>query len=417
MIRVNSEIGLLKKVIIHTPDDGIEQVTPDKAVEYLYEDIVYLDRMKKEHQVLDQLLKIFIGVENVIDFQDLLTEVCGYDHARKSLVESVAQFEKNDKLLTILLKLSPQHLAYTLITGVLKGSKKIVFSPVSNLIFCRDIGVIINNYLLITQANKRARSRESLLAWHVYHYSKLFAQIHENKWHISLSENVSELLENIENDENEYSIEGGDIMMFGKDHLLIGCSERTHKHAFEKVKEMVFKWNLAKYVAMIEIPKERYCMHLDTVMTRIDEKLCVVYAPLICEKNVIHTKRYTKGIPEPKLYSSVKDLLTDIEPDMQLIPCGGGNTPYQEREQWTDGCNLFAIKPGVAVTYDRNKMTSKAIQKAGYSVYKAEQLIKKIKNGNIEAASIEKTLILVPSNELSRARGGTHCLTFPLCRE
>ncbi|MDX2191115.1 MAG: arginine deiminase family protein [Bacteroidota bacterium] len=417
MIRVTSEIGKLQKVIIHTPDDGIEQVTPDKAVEYLYEDIVYLDKMRKEHNVLRKLLECFIGENNVLDIQDLLFEVCRNEVVRKELIQSTAQFEEVDGLEQILGKMSPKELAYSLITGVVKKTKKILFPPASNYIFCRDIGVVVNNHLLITQANKRARSRESLLSWYVYHYSKTFEIIHRNNWFIKLSNDMDNLIENIIKPENEFSVEGGDVMMFGNDHLLIGCSERTSKYAFEKIKEIIFKWKIVKHVVMVEIPKERYCMHLDTIFTRIDTNVCVVFEPLIMRKGKISIKRFEQGIEEPFIYNSLADLLTEINPNMKFIACGGGITPHQEREQWTDGCNLFAIKPGVAVTYDRNKMTTKAIAKAGYKVMKAEYLIKKLKSGELKAETIEKTLILIPSNELSRARGGTHCLTFPILRE
>ncbi|TAH27626.1 MAG: arginine deiminase, partial [Cytophagales bacterium] len=182
MINVSSEIGNLKKIIIHSPDDGIEMVTPDKAVEYLYEDIVYLDKMRKEHNVFKKVLEAFVGTENVLDIQNLIEEVCQIDYVKKELIEAVCKLEKKPSLISVLSKLSAKNLAYTFITGILKSNKTILISPISNYIFCRDIGVIVNNYLLITQAMKKARSRESLLSWYVYHYSKTFDIIQRNDW-------------------------------------------------------------------------------------------------------------------------------------------------------------------------------------------------------------------------------------------
>ena len=102
---------------------------------------------------------------------------------------------------------------------------------------------------------------------------------------------------------------------------------------------------------------------------------------------------------------------------MEFILSGDGESPYQEREQWTDGCNLVALKPGVAFTYDRNPHTEEAFKKAGYKMVHARQLLKDIKSGKIKVEEIENTIINLPSNELSRARGGSHCMTCPVERE
>jgi arginine deiminase len=264
---------------------------------------------------------------------------------------------------------------------------------------------------------KRARCRESILSWFVYHYSKLFAGVVEHNRLLKLANDSNELVENLNNKYvNELAIEGGDVMTFGEGNLLIGVSERTTRYAFEKMKDLIFKKGAIDNVIMVEIPRERYCMHLDTIFTRIDENVCVVYSPLILENDMLKIRKFTKGKDKPIAYKSLKDLLLDSYPSMEFIECGGGKSPYAEREQWTDGCNLFAIKPGVAVTYDRNKMTTKAIEQAGYKIIKAENFLNKVKSGEINPEKVEKTVILVPSNELSRARGGTHCLTFPIER-
>ncbi len=418
MIKVNSEIGNLKRIIVHSPDDGIEQVTPDKAVEYLYEDIVFLDKMKKEHDIFRRVLEAFVGIENVIDIQNLVEEICENEKVKIELIKTVCEFEGKSELEARLLAMNAKNLAYTLITGIVKASKKVVFSPMSNYIFCRDIGVIVGNHILVTQAMKRARCRESILSWYVYHNSKVFAGVNEHNRIIQLSNDKDELIENLSNSFiNELAIEGGDVMTFGENHLLIGVSERTTKYAFEKMKDIIFKKGAIDNVSMVEIPRERYCMHLDTIFTRIDENVCVVFAPLILADNKLKVKRYQKGKEKPLVYKSLKDLLVEIKPNMEFIECGGGKTPHAEREQWTDGCNLFAIKPGVAVTYDRNKYTTKAIEKAGYNVVRAENLLKKFKSGELDPDTLTQTLIVIPSNELSRARGGTHCLTFPIWRE
>jgi arginine deiminase len=104
-------------------------------------------------------------------------------------------------------------------------------------------------------------------------------------------------------------------------------------------------------------------------------------------------------------------------PGMDFIPCGEGIFPYDEREQWTDACNLFAIRDGVAFTYDRNTRTNEALQERGYTIISASELSRQIKDGLVKTENIAKTIITIPSSELSRARGGPHCMTMPLLRK
>ena len=101
---------------------------------------------------------------------------------------------------------------------------------------------------------------------------------------------------------------------------------------------------------------------------------------------------------------------------MEFIFSGGGISPYQEREQWTDGCNLVAIRPGVAISYDRNLKTLNAFTKAGYQVMDAEEVFRQSHSDSQFIDRMEKTIITIPSAELSRARGGSHCMTCPIKR-
>jgi arginine deiminase len=205
--------------------------------------------------------------------------------------------------------------------------------------------------------------------------------------------------------------------MLNDGYLLIGCSERTTSHAINSLKDLLFDKGVIDNVVQINIPDDRSYMHIDTIFTRVSADDLVCYKPIIYDgisSNVtVHRKDGGKAN-----YDSVRNfMLNEINPNMNFIFAGNGITPYQEREQWTDGCNLVAVKPGVAITYDRNPKTEIAFKNAGYNVITAYDFLDKLEDDSIHVDTIEKTIITIPSSELSRARGGSHCMTCPIVRD
>lgn len=415
-IHVSSEIGILEKVIVHRPDSGIARVSPKRAEELLFDDIVYLPQMQKEHDTLTDILKAFLGKKNVLEITDLIEETINDDPKNKDfIIQRVEDYEELPKSFCQLLEsLSSKELAEVLISGYIAKEDFILFDPIPNYIFTRDIAVVVNDHVIITKANKAARHRENLLTRFIFWRHPIFKKIREEGKVINM--NDIDLFPPSKYGEH-VSLEGGDVMVINEEYLLIGCSERTSMHGIKLLKDHLFEKGVIKNVVVINIPPDRSYMHIDTLFTMINKNEIVAFKPIIYDGNSSNVLvfRSNGGMSE---YASVRAFFeSEINLHVKFIFAGKGVSPYQEREQWTDGCNLVALKPGVALTYDRNPITDVAFLEAGYQIIKAEALLDQLNKKKIKIEDIKKTIIHLPSGELSRARGGSHCMTCPIKRK
>ena len=415
-IQVTTEIGKLKRVIVHRPDEGIARISPKRAEELLFDDIVFLPQMQEEHDVFTDVLRAFLGKENVLETKDLLAGAIGADKATKdwALDQIVGYEELTQRTRQVLADLPDDRLAEVLITGYLEEEDHILFDPIPNFLFTRDIAVTVNDHVIITKPAKEARFRENFLARFIFWSNPIFAHL-KDKGRVINMNHVEEFPPSRRGE--SVSIEGGDMMILNHDYLLIGRSERTSEHAIHSLRNVLFQKGVIKNVVQVNIPQERSYMHIDTIFTQVHNNHIVAFKPIVVDglaSNVeVHRANGTS-----KFYHSIRDfIVNEINPKMEFILSGNGESPYQEREQWTDGCNLVAIKPGVAITYDRNPHTEEAFKEYGYEIIHARQLLKDFKSGKRKPEEIENTIITLPSNELSRARGGSHCMTCPIERE
>ncbi|MFQ5448028.1 MAG: arginine deiminase family protein [Saprospiraceae bacterium] len=415
-IQVSSEIGKLKRVIVHRPDEGIDRISPRRAEELLFDDIVYLPKMQEEHDIFTDVLKAFIGPGNVLETQHLLAGAIGTDAATKEwVINEIVDYEELPKdLKKMLFDLPDDRLANVLITGYLEEEDYILFDPIPNFIFTRDIAVTVNDHIIITKPGKQARFRENYLSRYIFWSHPIFSHLKDEGRIINMN-HYEEFPPSRRGE--AVSMEGGDMMMLNKNYLLIGRSERTSAHAIHTLKARLLKKGVVDNVVQINIPQDRSFMHIDTIFTQINTDHIVAFKPIVVDGLGSNVEVYRSNGTKV-FYHSVRDfIVNEINPKMEFILSGNGEPPYQEREQWTDGCNLVALKPGVALTYDRNPHTEVAFREAGYHVVHATEILKQFKSGKLKPEDMENTIINLPSTELSRARGGSHCMTCPIERE
>jgi arginine deiminase len=473
-IMVSSEVGRLRRLLIHSPDRGLGKVVPSKAQDWLFEDIVHLDTMRREEydyyvklllyfldpdKVRGKLSEIdadtsrsfykpgtegYFNSDKVLDFQLLLEHILKNELTRTRLIATICGIEQcSHHTQQELCSLDAHELAKLFISGSLSGDR-MLFAPLPNLIFTRDIGIIINDHVLLNKPAKAARTRESLLAQYIFFHHPLFAayqdkiiEIPDNEMHFLMPDD--EKL----NDYNRSTLEGGDVMMVSPRHLLIGCSERTTLYAAQQVMKILFSRNVVDTITIIRIPKKRDYMHIDTVFTQVKKNVWVLLSSLgrqgddARKKDVLHffapqamhqemkIMQFIKGLEhKPIEIENLEDLLSDIsrndlgcKEEVKFIYSGNKEFPFGEREQWTDSCNLLALKDGVVIGYDRNDKTLDAFKLAGFRVIEAERLLSLFETGELSPDTLTDTYIMLPSAELSRARGGSHCMSMPLLRD
>jgi arginine deiminase len=407
---ITSEIGEIEAVILHTPGPEVENMTPGNAERALYSDILNLPVAKEEYfqlsAVLEKLTKTF-------QIKDLLTEILEDKDIKTSLVERICTHEGVLNIKEDLLALDHKELASQLIEGVaLKrdslttflSDERYALRPLHNFFFTRDASVTVFNDVMISKMANKVRERESIIMDAIFTYSAHFKTSTINPmstWHVG----------------EETHIEGGDILIAREDILIIGNGARTSTQGIDFLTDHLKKHNGKKHIVVQQLPEApESFIHLDMVFTLLDKETCLVYEPMIGHENNYATILMTIENGQVVSISRQSDLLQCLERlgmKLKPVPCGGDDLWQQEREQWHSGANFFAMAPGKLMGYARNVHTLEALQKEGYSVIKARDVI----NEKINLANYDKFVVTIEGSELPRGGGGARCMTMPVRRK
>lgn len=410
---VHSEIGKLESVIIHTPGSEVENMTPENAERALYSDILNLSIASTEYEQLKGVLK---KVSKVFEVKQLLTDILKSNDVKNELLNEVCNVEKIngcDELFTA----SAEELSKMLIEGLTLqknnltnylSSERFLLRPLHNLFFTRDSAMGMNDHMLIGKMANPVRERESIIMDAIFkHHPKIDSKIlNPVKPEMGINKNLRS------------TIEGGDVQIGRDDVFVIGTGVRTSTQGIDFIIENMKHLKKEKHHIIVqELPETpESFIHLDMVFTFLNTNECMVYPPVIfglSRFRTIHIELENGGVNKIEEYPNIPEALKKLGMDLKPIYCGGtGDSWVQEREQWHSGANFLAFAPGKVIGYKRNVHTIDELNKNGYEVLAAADIIA----GKVSPDNYEKCVVTIAGSELARGGGGARCMTQPIKR-
>lgn len=401
IINVFSEIGKLKKVLLHRPGKELENLMPEYLERLLFDDIPYLKIAQEEHDAFAQIFKekdievVYLedlvaeslyNDEVKIQFINEYIEEAGIKENRESgiLRNYFLSFKSNKEMVSKMMegvrKSEIHDYRGPRLADFLSNQYPFIIDPMPNLYFTRDPFAAIGNGVSIHKMSTETRNRETLFAKYIFDCNPIYKG---TKLFYDRTE--------------KYPLEGGDILILNEEIIAVGISQRTNPNAIEKFASLLLtEENTFKKVLAIDIPKTRAFMHLDTVFTMVDYDKFTIHPNIKSDMSVYVLERNKESsikITEGK--GHLEDILMralNLD-NVELIKCGGNSIIDASREQWNDGSNTLCIAPGEVIVYSRNYVTNEILQQKGIKTH------------------------IMPSSELSRGRGGPRCMSMPLIRD
>lgn len=404
-VNVASETGRLRAVLLHRPGVEIERMTPLNAAHALYSDILNKPIVDTEYHYFSGVLEKWTDVYYV---EDILEQLLNDVDVRRHLVEESCDMDDcDDGLAERLMDMPAADLAKVLIEGYEdpewdgKDDERYLLKPLYNLFFTRDASSTVYNRVLINSMSFEVRERETLIYEAIFRHFFKVDTLNAMAW------------------DRDARTEGGDVQIASPNLLCIGQGIRTNTKGIKYLAQTFAKECPKFNILVQELPKKpESFIHLDMVFTFLGQHECMAFEPMLKKTGLFAGKDTTLIIIDNgKIsYNKVPNVVKGLESlGWEMRPViGGGNDPWvQLREQWHSGANFFSLGDGKIMGYRRNTYTIDALDRAGFAVLKAEDIVE----GRVDMIGYDKFVAAFPGSELPRAGGGARCMTMPILRD